>query len=135
LFDGVEVWGVFRQGHEGMSVLFEECFDLGFVVEWRVIHDDQGVRLQLWQQGLFYPHAHGEMCTTAFKQHRCQPLLATLRHDEVGCLTVVARDFTKDLHAALCPAVRPVAVFGKAALVKVDHVLAAVFGDPMTQVA
>jgi hypothetical protein len=71
--------------------------------------------------------------TAALKQHRRDPLISALRHDEVGALAIIATDFAMDFLAAFCPSVRTIAVRRKAALIKVDDVLCAVLLYPMPQ--
>ena len=73
------------------------------------------------------------MGATSLEQHGCEPLLAALRHDEIGRFPVVAADAAEDLLAAFCPAVRTIAVFCKAALIEVNHIGAAVALHPMAQ--
>lgn len=116
-----------------MAVRFEQCLHLRFIVEGRVIHDDKTVWVQFWDQHLFHPGAYGVMRAVAFKQHRRNPLAPPLCHDKIGALAVVAVDFSMHFFTALCPAVRPIAVGCKAALIKVNNVAAAVLLYPLAQ--
>lgn len=96
LLDGVEVGRVFGQWQHGVAMCFEQRLHLRFVVERRIIHDDKASRPQFRDQHLLHPGAHGVMGAAALEQHRCEPLFAALRHDEIGALAVVAADFTVD---------------------------------------
>lgn len=102
-------------------------------MEWRVVHDDQAVWPQGWEQHLFDPSGDGQMRTTGLKQHWRQPVRPALRHDQVATAVVFTTDASEDLPAADGPAMRAVGVAGKSALVKIDHVVSAMFGDPQTQ--
>lgn len=98
-----------------------------------VVHDDETRLVQFGQQALLDPGTHSVMGAVALKQHRREPFLATLRHDEISALAVVAMDFTMHFLAAFCPAVGTMAVVRKAALIKVHHVAAAVLLHPVAQ--
>ncbi len=75
------------------------------------------------------------MRAICLEQQGRDPILAPLRHDEIGPFMVVAGDFTKDLVASRCPAMRPVGRGLEAALVKVNNIFPTVFGNPGTQLA
>ena len=75
------------------------------------------------------------MRTAALKQHRRDPLISALRHDEVGALAIIAADFSEDFLAVFCPSVWTIAVRRKAAFIKVDNVLRAMLLHPMAQAA
>ena len=80
-----------------------------------------------------HPRAYSVMRTAALKQHRCEPFFSALRHDEIGALTIITADFSEDFLAAWRPSVGTIAVFCKAAFIKVDDVFTAVFLHPMAQ--
>lgn len=133
LLDGVEVGRVFGQRQHAVSVFLEQFLHLRFVVEGRVVHDDEAVWPKLWQQALLYPRAHGVMRAATLKQHGRKPFFAALRHDEIGALAIIAADFSKDFFAARCPSMRPIAVFSKATFIEINHVIAAVLLHPVPQ--
>ncbi|MDD2795161.1 MAG: hypothetical protein PHE40_04825 [Acidocella sp.] len=62
-------------------------------------------------------------------------VFAPFRYDEIGSFMVVAGDFTKDLVAPRCPAMRPVSCGLETALIKINNIFPAVFGNPGTQLA
>jgi len=112
---------------------FEQCFDLWFVMEGCVVHDDEAWLDEFRQQALLHPCCHGLMRAIFFKQHRRDPFFSTLRHDEIGALAVVSVDPAVHFLAARCPAMWSVTMFRKAAFIKVNHVIAAVRLYPVTQ--
>ena len=116
-----------------MPVRFEHLLHLRFVVEWSVIHDDQTIWPQLWDQHVLHPSGHGVMRAAALKQHRCEPFFSALRHNEIGALAVIAADFAMHFLAARCPSVGAIAVGCKAAFIEIDDVGAAVALHPLAQ--
>ena len=76
------------------------------------------------------------MVTTAGKQHRREPFLATLSHDEVGSpLLFIARYLIVNLSTAPGPAMGAIDMCFKPALVKVDDVVAAIILHPPAQLS
>ena len=113
----------------------EHIGDFWFVMKGRIVHDDQALRPERWQQHLLNPSCHRQMCAACLEQHGRDPILAPLRHDEIGPFMVVAGDFTKDLVAPRRPAMRPVNIGRKTALIKINHIFPAMFGHPGAQLA
>ena len=72
----------------------EKRLHLRFVVEGSIVHNDQTVWPQFGQQHVLHPCTHRVVRAVAFKQHRRNPLVPTLRHDKVGALTIIAEDFS-----------------------------------------
>lgn len=101
----------------------------------RIIHDDQALLPERRQQHLLNPCCHRQMCAACLEQHGRDPILAPLPHDEIGPLMVVAGDFTKDLVAPRGPAMRPVNIGLKSALIKINHIFPAMNGYPGAQLA
>lgn len=112
---------------------FKDFLHLRFVVERCVVHDDEAVWSQLWDQYLLQPRRDGVVRTAALKQHGRDPLIAARRHDEVGALAIIAADFCVHFFAARRPSVRAIAVVQKATFIKVDNVFAAVLLHPLAQ--
>jgi len=135
LLDWIEVWRVARQCQHCMPCGFQELGDFRFIVERCVIHNHQTVGPQGGQQHFFDPGGDGQMRATGFKEHWCEPVGPALRHDQIGALTVVAADLAQYLPATAGPTMGTVAMAGKTALVKIDHIGLAVFGDPKAQTA
>ncbi len=104
----------------------EKRLHFWFIVEWRVIHDDQTVWPKLRYQHFAHPCSNSVVRTAALKQHGRDPLVSTLRHDEVGALAIIATDFSEDFFAARCPSVRAIAMRSKSAFIKVHDVFTAV---------
>ena len=116
--------------------MFGEYFgDLGLVMKGCIVHDDQTLRPERRQQHLLNPCCHRQLCAACLEQHGRDPILAPLRHDEIGPFMVVAGDFTKDLVAPRRPAMRPVNIGLKSALVKINDVFPAMNGYPGAQLA
>lgn len=118
-----------------MAACFKHCLYLRLVVERRIIHDDEAVGSQLWDQHLLHPRPHGMVRAAALKQHRRKPFTPTLRHDEIDVFAIIPADFSVDLLPARRPSVGTIAVFGEAAFVEINHVGAAVFLYPCAQSA
>ncbi len=116
-------------------MLDENFGDFGLVVKWGVVHDDKALRPERGQQHLLDPCCHRQMGATCLEQHGRDPIWPALRHDEVGSFMVVAGDFTKDLVAPGCPAMRPVNRGLEATLIKVHDIFPTVLGNPSAQLA
>ena len=69
------------------------------------------------------------------KQHGGDPVFTTLRHDEIGPLTLVSGYSAEDFLAPDRPAMGAMHIGRKAALIKINNVVPAMFGDPMPQLA
>ena len=53
LLDGIEVWRVFGQWQQAMAMRLQQGFDLRLVMKGRVIHDDEGIGPEFFDQRLF----------------------------------------------------------------------------------
>ncbi len=98
-----------------------------------VVYNHQAVWPQRGEEHFFNSSGDGQMRASGVKQHRCQPVRAALRYDQIGAVMVFAADPAKDPLAADGPAMRTVGVALKATFVKIDHVGLAVLGDPEAQ--
>ena len=116
-------------------MLVEHFGDFWFVMKGGIVHDDQALRPECGHQHFLHPCCHRQIGATCLEQHGRDPIFAPLRHDEIGSFMVVASDFTKDLVAPRCPAMRPVSCGLETALIKINNIFPAVFGNPGTQLA
>lgn len=133
MFYGVEVWRVGWQRQQSVAVFFEFSFNIGLVVEGRVVDDDERVWSQFGNEALREPAGNELMMAASGEGDRGEPFLASLRHDEVGApLFMIARHLAMHLDATLRPAMGAVALRLKAALIHVNDILRAMFGDPFT---
>ena len=101
----------------------------------RIVHDDQALRPEGGQQHFLNPCCHRQMCAACLEQHGRDPILAPLRHDEIGPFMIVAGDFTKDLVAPTCPTMRPMNIGLETALIKINNIFPAMNGHPGAQLA
>ena len=90
-----------------------------FVVKRRIIHDDKAGFMQLWQEHFLNPNIHRVMRTTALKQHRCEPFVASLRHDKIDRFVVSAAHFSVNFCATFRPTMRAIALCLEPTFVKV----------------
>lgn len=116
-------------------MLFEKLRDFWFVMERRIVHDDQACGPEHGQQHLLDPCGHGQMGAAFVEQHGRNPVFATLRHDEVGAPAFIAGDFAENFPPPGRPAMRAMRIGLKTTLVKVDHIAPAMFGDPGAELA
>ena len=115
-------------------MLFQCGLNVGLIVEWRIVDNDERVRLQLWDQALLEPSGDEVMMATSGEGERGQPFFAALRHDEIDApFFVITSDLAMHFRSAPCPAMRAVALCLKAALIHVNNILRAVFLDPFAQ--
>ena len=112
---------------------FKQRLHCWFVMEGCVIHNDKAVGTKFWHQHFAHPCGNSVVCAAAFKQHGCDPLVATLRHDEVRALAVVTTDSAMHFLATLCPSMWSVALCGESAFIKINDVVCAVLLHPLTK--
>ena len=94
---GLQVRRVPGQWQQLVARFREHFGDFGLVMKGRVVHDDQALRPERGQEHVLCPCRHRQMGAACPKQHRGDPGLAPLCHEEIGSLMVVAGDCTKDL--------------------------------------
>ena len=116
-----------------MSALFENFGYFWLVMERRIVHDHQALWPEHGQQHFPDPCGHGDVGTAFAERHGRNPVLAPLRHDEIGSLALIASYFAEDLLAPGRPAMGTMHAGLKAALIKINHILPAMFGDPAPQ--
>ena len=133
--DWIEVGRISWQWQQLMPVLGEDFGDFCLVVEWRVIHDDKTLWPECGHQHLGHPCRQRQVSATCLEQHGGDPICPPLCHDEIGSLVRVARNFTKHFTAPGRPAMRPVRIGLKPALVKINDVLPAMLGNKSAQAA
>jgi len=73
---------------------FEDFSYLGLVVEGSVVKHDQAVWPERRDEHFFDPSCYGEVGATGFEKHGSQPFLATLGHNQVRPLAIIALDFS-----------------------------------------
>lgn len=105
-----------------------------FAVEWGVVGNNDTGLCQLFEQVKLQPVLNHTCVARTSKQHRCQPPLTSVRHNEIGAiLFVIASALAINLAAARCPGVGIERLFLKSTLIKVDEVLSAVLRQELTQ--
>ena len=73
------------------------------------------------------------MGTTGAKQHGGDPVFSSLSHDEVGSPSSIAGYSTEDFLSPDRPAVRAMHICLEAALIKINNIVPAMFGNPSPQ--
>lgn len=105
-------------------MLLQQRLNVGFVVEWRVIDNDDRVWLELGYEALLEPTGYEVMMAATGEGQRREPLLTSLRHNQISAtFFVIAGDLAMHQLAALCPTVWAIGLRIKAALIHVYHVL------------
>jgi len=136
LFDRIVIRAVRRQEQQVVAVLGCQGFQPYFVVERRVVADDDAGFFKFRNEMIFQPFFHQTRVATAGKKHRREPCFAAQRHDQIGAAFFrMSRFVGINLAAAHRPSVRVKHGFFKARFIKINNVISAIARDKTAEFA